>query len=206
MLLKLSQFGIRGSTLHWIRSFLNNRTQCVVVNGSRSSTISVSSGVPQGSVLGPLLFLAYINDLPTQVKSRVRLFADDTAIYLAVTQEKQSQTLQTDLHTLELWERKWDMEFNPTKCQVIHITRSKNIIPTSYYLHNTKLEATKSAKYLGVTISDNLSWNTHINNITKTANSTEKHKGPLRTVEVGGLSDTSQAPTRVLLNYLVTKF
>ena len=172
LLLKLSQFGIRGSTLHWIRSFLNNRTQCVVVNGSRSSTISVSSGVPQGSVLGPLLFLAYINDLPTQVKSRVRLFADDTAIYLAVTQEKQSQTLQTDLHTLELWERKWDMEFNPTKCQVIHITRSKNIIPTSYYLHNTKLEATKSAKYLGVTISDNLSWNTHINNITKTANQT----------------------------------
>jgi len=135
LLLKLSQFGIRGTTLTWIRSFLNNRTQCVVVNGSQSSNISVTSGVPQGSVLGPLLFLAYINDLPTHVQSRVRLFADDTAIYLAITQAQQSHTLQTDLSTLEHWEKQWDMEFNPSKCQVIHITRFKKHIDTTYYLH-----------------------------------------------------------------------
>ena len=172
LLLKLSQFGIRGTTLTWIRSFLNNRTQCVVVNGSQSSNISVTSGVPQGSVLGPLLFLAYINDLPTHVQSRVRLFADDTAIYLAITQAQQSHTLQTDLSTLEHWEKQWDMEFNPSKCQVIHITRSKKLIDTTYYLHNTKLESTSSAKYLGVTIAEDLTWNKHINNITKKANQT----------------------------------
>ena len=144
----------------------------MVVNGSQSSNIPVTSGVPQGSVLGLLLFLAYINDLPTHVQSRVRLFADDTAIYLAITQAKQSHTLQTDLTTLEHWEKQWDMEFNPSKCQVIHITRLKKHIDTTYYLHNTKLESTSSAKYLGVTIAEDLTWNTHINNITKKANQT----------------------------------
>ena len=93
LLLKLHHYGIRGDTLKWIKDFLDNRKQAVVINGimdhkitsytslmeSTQKKIPVSSGVPQGSVLGPILFLAYINDLPEQVKSRVRLFADDTA-------------------------------------------------------------------------------------------------------------------------------
>ena len=81
-----------------------------------SNQTAVSSGVPQGSVLGPILFLAYINDLPDQVKSRVRLFADDTAIYLAISSEGESVTLQNDFHILEIWEKWWDMSFNPSKC------------------------------------------------------------------------------------------
>ena len=84
------------------------------------------TGVPQGSVLGPILFLAYINDLPDQVKSRVRFSADDTAIYLAISSEGESITLQNDLHTLEIWEKRWNMSFNPSKCQVLHITRAKS--------------------------------------------------------------------------------
>ena len=82
--MKLHFYGIRVNTLNWIKDFLDNRTQSVILNGSNLDSIPVPSGVPQGSVLGPMLFLAYINDLPDQVKSRVRLFADDTAMYLAL--------------------------------------------------------------------------------------------------------------------------
>ena len=173
LLYKLHFYGIRGQTLKWIKSFLDNRSQSVVVNGSTSSSIPVSSGVPQGSVLGPLLFLIYINDLPECVQSsKVRLFADDTAIYLSLTVASHSSLLQQDLHQLEQWESKWDMKFNPSKCQVIQITKRKTIIPTQYLLHNTILETVTSAKYLGITISNDLTWNNHINNITTKANQT----------------------------------
>ena len=101
----------------------------------KSDKIAVFSGVPQGSVLGPIIFLAYINDLPDQVKSRVRLFADDTAIYLAISSEGESITLQNDLHILEIWEKRWDMSFNQSKCQVLHITRAKCAIQARYILH-----------------------------------------------------------------------
>ena len=75
----------------------------------------MTSGVPQGSVLGPLLFLLYINDLPENIQSQVRLFADDTAVYLTVTNMQDSQVLQSDLESLQHWERTWDIEFNPGK-------------------------------------------------------------------------------------------
>ena len=172
LLLKMHTYGVRGQTLKWIKSFLDNRTQSVLLNGTSSEAIPVPSGVPQGSVLGPLLFLAYINDLPENVNSKVRLFADDTAIYMSLTSLNQSATLQNDLNTLELWEKNWDMEFNPSKCQVIHVTKKKETIPTKYYLHGTLLESENSAKYLGVDISNNLSWEDHINRITKKANQT----------------------------------
>ena len=83
-----------------------------------------------------------------------------------------SQVLRSDLESLQHWERTWDMEFNPGKCQVIHITRSKSPVKSRYFIHNQELESVDAAKYLGVTISKDLSWNTHINNITSTANKT----------------------------------
>ena len=113
-----------------------------------------------------------INDLPDQVKSSVKLFADDTAIYLAISSEGESNILQSDLHTLEIWERRWDMSFNPSKCQVLHIARAKCPIQTRSILHGTVLELVPSAKYLGVTISDNLSWTPHIDSVSKKANQT----------------------------------
>ena len=106
------------------------------------------------------------------VKSKVRLFADDTALYLTISTSSQSEILQKELDNLERWSHKWDMEFNPSKCQVIHITRSKNPIPTQYTLHNCLLESVSSAKYLGIDISSDLSWDTHINRISKKANNT----------------------------------
>ena len=85
----------------------------------------MTSGVPQGSVLGPLLFLLYINGLPENIQSQVRLFANGTAVYMTVTNMQDSHVLQSDLESLQHCERIWDVEFNPGKCQVIHITRSK---------------------------------------------------------------------------------
>ena len=172
LLFKLSQHGVKGNTLNWIRAFLLGRTQAVVLEGERSSEVPVTSGVPQGSVLGPLLFLLYINDLPQNIQSQVRLFADDTAVYLTVSSFKDVNILQADLDTLQEWERTWDMEFNPGKCQVLQITRSKQPLQPQYTLHGQVLESVDSAKYLGVTISQDLNWNNHINNIIGKANRT----------------------------------
>ena len=119
-----------------------------------------------------LYYQLSLTDLPMNIKSKVRLFADDAALYLTISTSSQSEILQKDLDNLKRWSHKWDMEFNPSKCQVIHITRSKNPIPTQYTLQNCILESVSSVKYLGVDISSDLSWDTHINRISKKANNT----------------------------------
>ena len=123
-------------------------------------------------MLGPLLFLLYINDLPQNVQSQVRLFAGDTAVYLTVISSEDANTLQADLDTLQEWERTWDMEFNPSKCQVLHITRSRQPLQSQYTLHGLFLESVDSAKYLSVNISLDLNWNHQINEITGKTNGT----------------------------------
>ena len=130
----------------------------------------MTSGVPQGSVLGPILFFVYINDLPNNVTSKVRLFADDTALYLSLNKQTDSNTLQKDLNNLQVWEHLWDMEFNPSKCQVIQITRARTPLQTSYNLQGQTLEITPHAKYLGITIYNKLDRTPHIDNITNKAN------------------------------------
>jgi len=143
--LKLHDYGITGPALKWVKGFLDNRHQSVIVDGSSPEPLPVSSGVPQGSVLGPLLFVIYINVLPMNVK--VRLFADGNALYLTISISSQSEILHKDLDNLERWSHKWDMEFNPSKCQVFHIIMSKYQIHTQYTLHNCILESVSSAKY-----------------------------------------------------------
>jgi hypothetical protein len=141
------------------------------LDGECSTEVPVTSGVPQGSVLGPLLFLIYINQLPSSVtKSNVRLFADDKAIYLTVNSLADCASLQQDLDKLQEWEQEWDMEFNPSKCQVLHITRNRNVIEHGYFLHGQALESVSDAKYLGLDLSSDLSYNTHIDRITNNAN------------------------------------
>ena len=114
LILKLHNYGIRGRTLFWISAFLNGKSQSVVLEGGCSKEVSVASEVPQGSVLGPILFLIY--HLPDMVKSQVRLFADDTAAYLAISKLADSEQLQADLDILQEWEIRWDTQFNPSKC------------------------------------------------------------------------------------------
>ena len=105
LLCKLQLHGVQGKTLGWIESFLNGRTQCVVLDGDSLTELPVSFGVPQGSVLGQILFLLYINDLPDNIQSNVRLFADDRSVYLTVQGQEDADILQDGLNVLQEWEK-----------------------------------------------------------------------------------------------------
>ena len=168
---KLKEYGIDGYINQWIERFLHQRQQRVVCEGEMSSWTPVTSGVPQGSVVGPVLFLVYINDLPAKLQSKVRLFADDTIVYMSVTNESDAVTLQKDLKLLEEWEAKSHMSFHPDKCNVLRVTRCRKPLVYDYVLHNQPLEEKDAVKYLGVTVHHKLSWNEHICNIVKKANS-----------------------------------
>ena len=128
LLFKLSSYGAKGNTLGWICSFLFWRSQKVVLEAKSSTSAPVISGVPQGSVLGPALFLIYINDLPEYVTNRtVRFFADHTFLYLTIHSASDCIKLQEDLNNLERWKSDWQMSFHPQKCEVIHITTKTNL-------------------------------------------------------------------------------
>ena len=173
LLKKLAAYGVTGNLHKWIASFLIGRTQCVNVDGTTSETAPVRSGVPQGTVLGPLLFLVYINDLAGEVSSSVRLFADDCVMYRPVVSEADCEMLQADLHALHRWENKWLMSFNTKKCHVVRVTHARSHKVTfDYKLGNNTLTALPSHGYLGVEISEDLKWNTHINHTVSKANRT----------------------------------
>ena len=165
LLHKLDFYGVRGNTWNWVKDFLAKRTQQVTLEGQSSTRADVISGVPQGTVMGPLLFLTFINDLPEYTKSDVRLFADDCLLYRKVNSLADARQLQQDLSSLEYWEKQWQMEFHPQKCTVIHVTRKQRPIEHKYLLHGHTLEAVQSGKYLGVTLHNKLNWTEHICNI-----------------------------------------
>ena len=165
LLAKLDYYGIRGPLLQWLTAFLTNREQRVVLDGYHSPSVRVTSGVPQGTVLGPLLFLSYINDLPLSLSSTTRLFADDSLVYRPIASRDDCLRLQKDLHALEQWEAKWQMTFRPDKCHHIRFTRAHNPIHHIYTLHDIPLTTAHTHKYLGVHISADMRWNTHIDSI-----------------------------------------
>ena len=174
LILKLEHLGIRNSLLNWIRSYLIGRKQRVVVEGMSFNPSNVLSGVPQGTVLGPLFFLVYINDISKGLSkgTKLRLFADDSLLYRTIKNPSDSVTLQKDLNTLQLWETKWKMEFHPGKCQYLRITNKLKPIISEYKVHGTPISKTDSAKYLGVIIDSNLSWSYHYQDLVKKCNST----------------------------------
>ena len=110
--------------MDWIRAFLANRRQRVLVNGTASQWCPVLSGIPQGSVLGPTLFVAFINDLPESVHSLVQMFADDTKLFHIIQRASDNIELQKDLESLQEWSNKWQLTFNAAKCKVMHIGRN----------------------------------------------------------------------------------
>ena len=163
LLYKLHYYGIRGSAHQWIASWLSERFQKVVL-----------TGVPQGSVLGPVLFLIFINDLPDNTRSSVRLFADDCVLYRNIKTLTDCQILQDDLNSLGQWETDWHMKFNVAKCHSMRVTRHlpSNQIHFNYSLHQQTLEQVQSAKYLGITITDDLEWDQHVAEISSKATKT----------------------------------
>ena len=158
LLRKLEAYGIKGSLLLWINNFLVNRSQQVVLKGSTSKSFPVSSGVPQGSVMGPLLFLIYVNDIPEQVGCSISMFADDTKIYTTVKDITDSYRLQADLNSLVKWARDWLLRFNVSKCKHMSIgtkpVTSYSIVDISNVSHS--LSTTDCEKDLGVWISSTM--------------------------------------------------
>ena len=135
--------------------------------GQTSSQCPVTSGVPQGTVLGPLPFLLYINDLPDNVQSSVRFFADDALLYGIVASDVDSDLLQSDLRRLESWQYHWQMEFNPSKCKIVTISHKNNPPQRKYVFCGVELEQVYSFPYLRVTITNKLKWSAHVSiNIT----------------------------------------
>ena len=129
--------------------------------------------VPHGTVLGPHLFLLFINDLPAVgIQSQIRLFADDAIVYLELKSIASPSQLQQDLNKLSQWTKTWQMEFNVSKCCVMHVSRKRNTNKATYYLDGTPLETTDSHPYLGVHLAADLRWNTHCSHVARKANRT----------------------------------
>ena len=166
LLSKLTSYGITGNTQNWIKSFLSNRKQRVSVNCALSDITDVTSGVPQGSVLGPVLFLLYINDINGNIKFSILLFADDSIIYRKISSKTDHEILQSDLSQLQTWSDKWQMEFNVSKCVHLPITNKTKPSPHKYSLSGQPLSTVSSHSYLGVKLDVKLTWTNHVTDIT----------------------------------------
>jgi hypothetical protein len=160
LLHKLEAYGIKGNMLNWITYFLTARRQQVSVNGILSSWIEVLSGIPQGSVLGPLLFILYINDLPDLIGSFTVLFADDTKVYSTVNTEDQHRGLQEDLNKLINWSDRWQLSFNADKCKVLHYGGANQ--QYEYTMGEAVVKKDHEEKDLGVLFSTDLKFSRHI--------------------------------------------
>ena len=171
----LEHYGITGDILRWNEGFLLGRKQAVLVDGVKSAEKDVISGVPQGTVLRPLLFLLHINDMPSvlDTSTSCRLFADDCLVYQVVNSIQDQIQLQRDLKRLEEWAHDWGMVFNPSKCHIMAVgsgPRTISHIPHFYELCGSILTSVDQEKYLGVMLSHDLTWSPHIEKVATKAN------------------------------------
>ena len=164
LLHKLNNYGFGGNIIICLEHYLQDRFQRVAINGCHSSWQYINAGVPQSSILGPLLILLYINYIVDNIQSQVRLFADDTNIFLIVDNAIESaDILNRHLNTITSWSNKWLVNFNSPKTETMVILWKINKPHhPSLIMNNQKLEDVKFHKHLGVTISDDGSWNKHI--------------------------------------------
>jgi hypothetical protein len=174
LLIKLKGYGISGELHRWVSAFLQDRSQTVQVNGSRSTSRDVLSGVPQGSVLGPTLFVIFINDLPDNVSGIVKLYADDAKLYHTVNNQAGAIELQEDLDQLDRWSANWLLRFHPEKCSVIRIG-AKEVPEWEYQLNSengrVSLRRENEIKDLGVFVDSKLLFKNEIASRVKKANS-----------------------------------
>ena len=166
LIYKLKCMGIQGKVLNVISDFLMNQLFRVCVEGNFSNFMKVLSGIPQGSVLGPLLFKLFINDLPDCIKSFIKIFADDLKI---IANSADTDTIENDLKNLEKWEKKWLLEFNIDKCKVLHLNFNGNQ-NLNYLLNGVEMKKSEQEKDLGVLTSGTLLWNDQINSCVSKAN------------------------------------
>ena len=173
LLMKIEKLGITGNLLKWITDFLTNRQQRVLINGISSEWTEVSSGVPQGSVLGPILFILFVNDLPSEVNSYCKLFADDAKLYKDLENLQDFEMIQNDIDRLCQWTIKWLMFFNVNKCKILHIGKEN---PNFEYQMEDKdgtiknLTVVNCEKDLGIYVQDNLKFDQHISITVNRAN------------------------------------
>lgn len=173
---KLEHYGIKGETLKWIEDFLNGRKQRVTIGSEKSDWRPVTSGIPQGSVLGPLLFVVYINDLPCDLETNVLMFADDTKLYSRVAGREDVDAIQRDLDRLDEWSRIWLLRFHPDKCKILKVSKKPTIEINLHLYSNDEqhsvvnLSSCEDEKDIGVFIDDKLNFEKHIKTKTGKAN------------------------------------
>ena len=166
LILKLEKYGINGNLLLWFMDYLFNRSQKVFLNETFSKQQTINAGVLQGSLLGPLLFLIYINDISDALIGLARLFADDTSLSFSSPDVRYiTRVLNYDLQTLSDWANRWLIAFNPLKTEVmlisnIHIEQTVELV-----MDNTELKVVDTHKHLGVLLSSNNKWTSHIDSI-----------------------------------------
>ncbi len=167
LLYKIRKAGIRGILYHWFANYLDSRYQQVLIRGQKSEIGYIKAGVPQGSVLGPLLFLIYINDLTEIVDCNIKLFADDTSLYIEVDNPNvATQSLNTNLTSICNWAESWLVKFSPSKTKLMTCS-FKNVSYTMPRFNNVELDSVKSHKHLGLVLTHDLSWSPHIQSIIK---------------------------------------
>lgn len=164
LLLKLEAAGITGNLLSWFRSYLTNRKQRVVIPGVQSKWNNIRAGVPQGSILGPLLFLLFINDIVVDIGSNIRLFADDTTLFIIVENPTTAaQLINLDIDKIVKWAKTWLVTFNPTKTESLLISR-KLIRPNHppLFMENQPIAEVETHKHLGIFFAKDCTWHKHI--------------------------------------------
>ena len=170
LLLKLAQLGVSGDVWLWLRCYLSRRSQCVCLGDSRSELLPVVSGVPQGSILGPLLFLVFINDLPDAVNhSSLYMFADDTKCAKLIRNPSDSVLLQDDVTSLGKWSSDWKLQFKVTKCVLLRFCTKGASVCHSYSMGGNEVPEHTSHKDLGVVFSSDLTFTAHYDMIVKRA-------------------------------------
>ena len=171
LLAKLRSFGITSPLLDWFRAYLSDRRQRVVINGTHSSWTRVGSGVPQGSILGPILFLLYINDMPEVVRdSLIVMFADDAKCFKVIDSLTDCIVFQNDLDSLSVSSMRNELLFQPPKCHNLRISRKRNSFHRNYYLSGQELEIVAKERDLGVIVCKDINWAEHLTAIVSKAN------------------------------------